>query len=118
MNQNQKIILWIGRVIVALIGLFPPWNSIQLIATGGGVIRSTRSAGHAFILMPPVVNEPHVKNSFPLDVLNVEIDTLVLAVELVFTLIVIAGLVLVLRNGKSNNEATSNDDANLARDDA
>lgn len=102
LNQKQKITLWVGIVIVALTGLFPPWNSIQTIATAGGAIRSTRSAGYALIFMPPVGLEPHVKHNFPLDVLDVEVDTTRLAIELVFTLVVLGGLLVVLRNGKSD----------------
>jgi hypothetical protein len=100
MNQKQKLTLWIGIAVVALIGLFPPWNSVQTIATAGGVIRSTRSAGHALLFAPPVVLEPHVKHNFPLDVLDVELDTTRLVVELVFTLIVGGGLVVALKNSK------------------
>ena len=104
MNQKQKLTLWIGIAIVTLIGAFPPWNSIQTIATAGGAIRSIRPAGYALIFMPPVVLEPPVKHSFPLDVLDVELDT-TLAVELVFTLIVVGGLVVVLKNGKADATA-------------
>lgn len=46
--------------------------------------------------------EPHVKHNFPLDVLDVEVDTTRLAIELVFTLVVLGGLLVVLRNGKSD----------------
>jgi hypothetical protein len=116
MNQKQKLTLWIGIAVVALIGLFPPWNSVQTIATAGGAIRSTRSAGYAFLLTPPIVLEPHVKHNFPLDVLDVELDTTRLVVELMFSLVVIVGLVLVLKDGSPNVAATSKDEANLAQD--
>lgn len=113
MNQKQKMTIWIGIAIVALIGLFPPWSSIQTIPTAGGVIRSSRSAGHAFLFTPPVVLEPHVKHNFPIDALDVELDTTRLVVELVFSLVLLVGLVLVLRDGRPNDSSTSRDENNL-----
>jgi hypothetical protein len=48
MNQNQKICLWIGIVVIVTMGLFPPW-----ISRAVGSRPTEELPKYSFLLLPP-----------------------------------------------------------------
>ena len=49
MNEKQLIVMWVGIIIIVLMGLFPPWLTVFADA-------SRISLGYGFILIPPLPN--------------------------------------------------------------
>lgn|SRR6185295_3075477 len=97
------MIVWAGVAVVILIGMFPPWTLLQTIATGAGPIRSSHSMGYAPIFAPPSTEE--VTHKITLEANQVQIDATRLGVELIFTIVVIAGLVMAFNK---KDERTAN----------
>lgn len=50
-NKHQKIVLWIGVIIIVLMGLFPPWQ--HTCNVGMYDIHSEQPAGYFFIASKP-----------------------------------------------------------------
>lgn len=49
MNKKQRVIIWIGIILVGLLGIFPPWShTFKNHST-----YSEESAGYSFIASPP-----------------------------------------------------------------
>jgi len=55
MNAKQKKVLWIGMILMALMGLFPPWVMVYPSFMGTDIKRSIVivPAGYAPIFNPP-----------------------------------------------------------------
>lgn len=107
MNRRQTLTLWAGLAVVCLLGMFPPWTLVQTIATGTGPIQSSRSLGYAPIFSPPTTDE--VTKKITLEANQVQIDTTRLAVELVFTLIIVAGLALAFKKDERKHRLPTPD---------
>jgi len=65
MNRKQKIVLWIGIVIIVLMCLFPPWMRIRDFGESRVVTRGT----YQFLLTPPnpFVVDNILRNHFTMD---------------------------------------------------
>lgn len=65
MNSKQKIVLWIGIVIIVSMCLFPPWMRIRDFGESRVVNRGT----YQFLLTPPkpFVIDTKLRNHFTMD---------------------------------------------------
>ena len=50
MSRAQTIAVWVGIVLVVLMGVFPPWNRVSDAPT----YHLERSAGYAPVFLPPL----------------------------------------------------------------
>lgn len=50
MNRAQTIAVWVGIVLVVLMGVFPPWNRVS----EAPAYHLERSAGYAPVFLPPL----------------------------------------------------------------
>ena len=51
MNRKQKVVFWLGIIVFALMGIFPPWRyTFAALDRGGGM---SKPAGYGFIFDPP-----------------------------------------------------------------
>ncbi|GAG59526.1 unnamed protein product [marine sediment metagenome] len=56
MNKKQKIVLWVGVIIIVLIGLFPPWNYVCVRRSPVPISPEyiyIKNAGYHFLWNPP-----------------------------------------------------------------
>lgn len=81
MNKRQIIVLWIGIIIIVLMGLFPPWMNVD--PSGGYYIK-----GYNFILDKP--------STF------CRIDVPQLLVQWAMVAIIAGGLLVTLRDSKKD----------------
>lgn len=90
MNNKQRIVIAIGVVIILIMGLFPPW-----VAT---LDRNHREypGDYGLIFSPPDVTD--VESGY-----GVHLDISRLIVQWVTVILVVAGIVLILRD-KRNGE--------------
>ena len=82
MNRTHLIILWIGIILIVLMGLFPPWT---LILEG-----SVGTLGYAFIL------------SRPRKICN--INTSLLFAQWIMVAVVTGGLIITFKDKKPKDE--------------
>lgn len=87
MNKKQMCVLWPGIVLVAWMGLFPPW----IYTYHSGSVHSEKSAGYSLILDPP--SPERSSNNYG----GVRLDVSRLAVQLVVVCFVTGGLIASLR---------------------
>lgn len=81
LNNKQRIILIIGVLLFALMGLFPPW-----INTLYGEIHQVLPAGYAFIASPP--NPKFLDGGVSLDISRLVVQWFILIVVTGFGLVV------------------------------
>ncbi len=53
MNTRQKVVLWIGIALIALVTLFPPW--VHVLSTHGGQEAKVSISNIGFLCAPPAV---------------------------------------------------------------
>jgi hypothetical protein len=85
MNPHRHLVILIGTILVALMGLFPPWR-FQRLATA--YVPVEQPAGYSLVFRPPPQPDEHT---------GVSIDTPRLAVEWITTILLCSGLVILLR---------------------
>lgn len=55
MNQKQKIVLWLGFGIIAIMGLFPPWvGEYQFAEKDNIFVKGKVNAGYSFLFAPSI----------------------------------------------------------------
>jgi len=89
MNRNQKIVLYIGLLLILAMSAYPPWLSIETKTTTPFYSDTiTRPGSYGFILAPPLQ--------------AVVIDLRRLGVQLVAVSIITVGLTVSLMDKKKN----------------
>lgn len=85
MNKKQKIILWIGIIIIVLMGLFPPYERAIILPSFGPDDPSVRIS-YGFLFEPPI--------------LDVKIDFARLAIQWIIVSVLTAGAIYTTKDQK------------------
>ena len=83
MKKNQKTALWIGIIVIALIGLFPPWVQMHEVE---GPYKGKYDKGYSPIFAPP-------KSPAEIDISRLLIQWFIVAV-------IAAGAIVTLKDKK------------------
>jgi len=89
MNLGQKICLWIGIVLIVLMGIFPPW--VAATPGGGNYIGS----GYSFILNPPNLQSE--------ELWRCRIDFPQLMAQWSMVAVITGGLIITFKNKKTKD---------------
>jgi len=89
-NRHQKRVVALGFVLLALLGLFPPWTQSLTAPTG---FHKEVPLAYGFILSPPKTES---------EVYSVTLDVRRLAVSWAVVMFVIGGLVVLLQGSRKD----------------
>lgn len=98
MNKKQVIISIIGVTVVFLMGLIPPWKTVDT----SSMTTREMPAGYYFIFAPPEPDEE--------ELLGVELDMSRLAVQWITTLFVIAAALYLTQEKEEELDSIENSD--------
>lgn len=94
MNKKQLISLWVGIVIIVLMGLFPPWFFMTVSSRSGMGYR--RATNYKFITPRPRSGN-----------IEAEIDFSLLCIQWVIVAAITTGLVVTFKDKKPKDEQSN-----------
>jgi hypothetical protein len=106
MDQQQKIVVWVGLIVIVAMGIYPPWiESLDTTFLSDGLKVGPRSGGYHWIFRPPEVPQwawSRKSEQLKTEVLwNHSLDVPRLLVQWAMVCFVVGGLVWTLKADKT-----------------
>lgn len=101
MNKKQKLVLWVGIVMITLMGAFPPWVSVDNIPNSN--IKRTQPIGYEWLWTSPTLwrRDPLYHHARVIDTSKgMAIDTSRLYVQWAVVALITAGLIYTFKDKK------------------